>query len=195
MIDDSPWEKIEFTIVLPPRGQARTHQHVLTKKDGSLVRGKSGRAAIVNYKPAKQARDEESLMALAYRYRPAHPLKGPILLGIRAFLPIPKGIPDHFRYLAPERKKDAWFRLAALSGEVRPESKPDWDNLQKNLKDILKGVFFVDDAQVIGNLPDSGKYYGDPARWEVVVMYRRDRQDFEVRGSIQPASFIGKAAL
>jgi len=34
---------------------------------------------------------------------------------------------------------------------------------------VCKGVFWQDDKQVVEYLPGTGKYYGDPARWEIEI--------------------------
>ncbi len=56
-----------------------------------------------------------------------------------------------------------------VAGKIRPTTKPDLDNCIKNLKDVCKGVFWQDDKQVVEYLPGTGKYYGDPARWEIEI--------------------------
>ena len=73
------------------------------------------------------------------------------MLGIWAYLPIPK-------------KSKKWM-AAAMSGEIRPIVTPDLDNLLKHIKDCCKGIFWSDDKQVVGYLPETGKYYGSPPRW------------------------------
>lgn len=40
-------------------------------------------------------------------------------------------------------------RQAALDGEVRPQVKPDCDNLIKVILDALNGVAYADDKQVV----------------------------------------------
>ena len=52
---------------------------------------------------------------------------------------------------------------------TRPTTKPDLDNLLKQFKDCAKGIFWEDDKQVVEYLPGTGKYYGSPARWEIVI--------------------------
>lgn len=121
------------------------------------------RHAVINgvsrtYKAPKQAREEEALMALLVRHQPVEPLSGPLLLGVKAYLPIPASKPK------------AW-KAAALCGAVRPTTKPDLDNLLKHVKDCLSMLrFWGDDRQVVGYLPHTGKWYSDSPRWEIEIM-------------------------
>ena len=110
------------------------------------------------YKDPKQAKEEEALMALLGGYQPKEPMQGQLLLGVKAFLPIPAGKPK------------AW-KAAALAGTVRPTVKPDLDNLLKHVKDCLSMLqFWGDDRLVVGYLPHTGKYYSDRPRWEIEIV-------------------------
>lgn len=61
----------------------------------------------------------------------------------------------------------AWKREAALSGDVRPTSKPDGDNVAKIVMDALNGVVYGDDTQVV-SLTFS-KVYGERPGLSCVV--------------------------
>lgn len=111
------------------------------------------------YKAKEQEREEDKLIALLYRHRPAKPFEGPVWLGMKAYLPIPSS-------------KSKQWKTAALAGEIRPTTKPDVDNLLKHLKDCCKGIFWKDDKQCVGYLLGTGKYYGDPPRWEIEIIAR-----------------------
>lgn len=81
------------------------------------------------------------------------PLDGPLQLVVRMFFPIPASW--------PARRK-----AAALSGEIRPTVKPDWDNGGK-LTDALNLIVWLDDKQVVdGHVL---QFYSDRPRTEVVV--------------------------
>ena len=54
---------------------------------------------------------------------------------ITIYVPIPKAF---------SKKK----RLSALSGEIKPTTKPDIDNVCKSVLDGLNGIAYVDDKQV-----------------------------------------------
>lgn len=163
--DPDPWGYHVFTLVIPPRGQARARSTVLMDKDTNQPRRdpKTGRVIIIHHKEDKHELDEQKLEALMFQYRPAVPFKGPILLGVRAYFAVPQSKP----------KK---FQAAALAGEIRPEVKPDLDNIVKHVKDVGTGIFWGDDKQIVGYIAATGKYYGDPARYEIVIGYRKDMQ-------------------
>jgi Holliday junction resolvase RusA-like endonuclease len=170
--DLNPWRELRFTVPLPPRGKATQRGSVLLDKAGNPVRSsKTGRVVTLQYKSKDQARDEEKFSALMLNHRPAYPLRGPILLGLRAYLAIPQSVPDCYRDLAPEKGKAKWFREQAMAGYVRPLRKPDFSNIQKHVEDIMNGVFWVDDSQIVGIVEGSGKYYGDPQRYEITIRY------------------------
>ncbi len=117
------------------------------------------------YKDKRQAAEEEALMALLGPYQPAQPLQGQLLLGVKAFLPIPKSKPSWFTGKPKE------FQTLARKGVVRPTTKPDLDNLLKHVKDCLSKLrFWEDDKLVVGYLPHTGKYYSDEPRWEIEIL-------------------------
>lgn len=70
--------------------------------------------------------------ALAMRNRP--PVTFPVAADIIAYLPLP-------------RSKSRRWCDAALRGDIRPNVKPDWDNVGKQL-DGAKGIIWLDDKQV-----------------------------------------------
>jgi len=139
---------VKFTIILEPKGQKRARGRAFLV-DGKAIAGKPR-------KDEEQLLEEEKLLTLMYAHRPPEPLQGPLMLGVKAYLPIPKS------------KSKKW-QAAALAGEIRPTTKPDLDNCIKNLKDVCTGVFWLDDKQVVEYLPGTGKYYGEPARWEIEI--------------------------
>jgi Holliday junction resolvase RusA-like endonuclease len=140
---------IRFTITLPPKAQMRSRSRAVTTDDG--------KAFAMNYKAGKQRGEERKLEALLYEHRPAQPFDGPVWLGVKAYLPI------------PQSKSKGW-KAEALAGVVRPTTKPDLDNLLKQIKDCMTGIMWLDDKQVVGYLPGTGKYYGNPVRWEIEII-------------------------
>lgn len=139
---------MKITIPIIPKAQMRARHG----------RAKSGFS--VTYKADAQRRSEAELISLLEQHRPeGHPLEGPVFLLVKAFLPIPASWPQ---------KK----RAGATMGQIRPTSKPDLDNLVKNLKDCLTSLsFWQDDKQVVEYLPGTGKYYddGQGPRWEIEI--------------------------
>jgi Holliday junction resolvase RusA-like endonuclease len=88
------------------------------------------------YTPAK-TRDYESGLRYAASEAMAGrpPLEGSLSVRVTAYYPIPKSW----------SKKN---REAAHSGATRPNTKPDVDNLLKNL-DALNEIVFRDDSQIV----------------------------------------------
>ena len=64
------------------------------------------------------------------------PFKGPIKANIEVFIQVPKS----------DSKK---LKEAKLSGKIRPQIKPDVDNLCKTILDALNGLAYEDDKQVV----------------------------------------------
>lgn len=135
---------MKITIQLTPKGQRRARH---------TARGGFSRA----YKDPRQVAEENALEFALLASRPLEPISGPVLLGVRAYLPIPASRP----------KK---WKAAAVAGEIRPTTTPDLDNLLKHLKDCLTMMrYWVDDRQVVEYLPGTGKYYSDSPRWEIEI--------------------------
>jgi Holliday junction resolvase RusA-like endonuclease len=130
---------LRFTITLPPKAQKRDR-----------IGSRAGHG--FSYKDKGQRLEEDKLITLMYQHRPPRPLEGPLILSVNAFLPI------------PQSKSKKW-KAEALAGTVRPTTKPDCSNLVKNLEDVMNGVFFRDDCQLVGL--GISKFYGEPARWEI----------------------------
>lgn len=133
--------EISFTIPLAPRGQARARSSVIC-----------GHAH--TYKSGKQRLEEEKLSALIAPHRPPAPFSGPVELAVILYCPIPRSW---------SRKKQA----AALAGQICHVSKPDLDNAVKHLMDVLTGMVYADDKQIV--VLWAQKKYGEPPRWEVTV--------------------------
>jgi Holliday junction resolvase RusA-like endonuclease len=144
-------QPISFTLIIEPRSQLRHRT--------GQVRLKGGQVITKAYDCERTKLDNETLSALLLPHKPPVPLTGPLELTIDAYLKIPKGF---------SKKKTA----AALSGELRPITKPDLDNLAKKLKDRMgRGFFYEDDKQIVTETVR--KWYGDPPRWEVMLEQAR----------------------
>lgn len=134
---------MKFTIIIPPKAQMRARHTTFTTKAGQKIDK--------TYKHKDQEKEEDRLITLLMHYQPPEPLKGPLMLGLWIYRPL--------------LKKSKKWTSDALAGIIRPEPKPDLDNYIKHIKDCCKGTFWHDDAQVVGYMPEIGKYYGDPPRW------------------------------
>lgn len=109
----------------------------------------------VTYKSATQQANERTLEAMLLQYRPKTPLSGPLELSFCATFPVP-------RSWAKKRRE------AALRGKMWHTSKPDADNLCKQIKDAMTRLgFWQDDRQVA--VCHMEKLYGERGQWRVRV--------------------------
>lgn len=67
------------------------------------------------------------------RQRP-HP--GPVEVDINAYFPIPASWPKA-------------KQIRAGAGELKPSSRPDIDNIAKQVTDAMNGIVYLDDAQIV----------------------------------------------
>jgi Holliday junction resolvase RusA-like endonuclease len=119
---------IEIILAGVPRGK----QRVKVARDGH------------SYTPEKTVSFEGRLSYAAQQVMRARPLlEGALILDLVILVPVPKSKP---------RK----WREAALAGEIRPTTKPDFDNYAK-MVDALNMVVWVDDALVVRGVVD--KFY------------------------------------
>lgn len=65
-------------------------------------------------------------------------------------------------------------KAGKLSGEIRPTSRPDADNLLKCVQDALNGVAYHDDSQIVEVA--ARKWYSDAPRTEVYIARLDDDQ-------------------
>jgi Holliday junction resolvase RusA-like endonuclease len=130
---------ITFFVPGEPQGKARPRSSVVTKADGSVARGKSGRAVIRHYTP-KKTEDYEANIAVFYRQvKVGPPTIQPVILVLEIIHPIPESWPK-------------WKRELVAKGSILPVTKPDADNILKVVKDALNGVAWIDDTQVVGTI-------------------------------------------
>lgn len=138
---------IRLTIPIIPKAQAR---------DRITARGGFARS----YTSKEQRLETNKLLTLIMAQKPLQCHQGPVSLDIIAYLPIPKSKPR------------VW-REKALRGEIRPITKPDVDNYAKQILDVMNGVYFDDDRQVV-DLKVSKYYVGrdnpDPC-WQIIYLW------------------------
>lgn len=112
---------IEFTIPGSPKGKAR-HR---TTKTG------------INYTP-KETTQYENLVRMMFKQRyTGAPCNGLVTALIVACFPIPKATTIKNRSLMNERR-------------LKPQKKPDCDNIAKIILDSLNQIAYRDDSQVCG---------------------------------------------
>ena len=88
------------------------------------------------YTPKKTLEAEQFVQLIAQTQLGSEPLSGSLAVELLAICPIP----------ASWSKKK---RLAALEGHLRPETKPDFDNILKLYCDALNGSLWKDDRQIV----------------------------------------------
>ena len=99
---------------------------------------------------------KELVKMVAWDNRPQEPLQGALKLEVDV-------------YLVPPKKYHTKPKQALIaSGELRPTTKPDADNLVKGIKDGCSKIIWVDDAQVVEMVVR--KFYAMQPRAEVKVV-------------------------
>lgn len=102
-------------------------------KGNRIVKTATGRTFVARYTPAKVKHNSASLAAMMVKWIPSKPLEGPIGMAVWFHYPWLKGA---------TRKQKA-------SGQCWKDTKPDLDNLFKNLADTMQGCgFFRNDSQI-----------------------------------------------
>jgi len=103
------------------------------------VKPKQGdRSAVVNghvrhYQPKKVTSNANALVLLSKQYRPTAPLVGPLRLELM--------------FYSAWRKADS--KKVRAAGKAWHDTKPDWDNMCKQLCDVLQSAgFYANDSQL-----------------------------------------------
>ena len=134
---------ITFVVKGKPQGKARPR--VVTNKYTGRKHG---------YTPEKTM-DYENLIRWSFKDAGGQYMGDKLLeVEIKAFYPIPKS----------STKKQ---KLAIEQGKVRPQTKPDCDNIIKGVLDSLNGVAYYDDKQVV--CVTCNKYYDNTGRLEITI--------------------------
>lgn len=110
----------------------------------------------VTYKSESQKANERTLEAYLLPHRPKTPLSGPLELSFCAIFPIPRSW---------TKKR----REAALWGRMWHTSKPDTDNIAKQLKDAMTRLGFWQDDRQVAVYGRMEKLYGKRGQWRVRV--------------------------
>lgn len=110
---------------------------------------------VMVHTPAEVRKWQITAKSLAIEQMKGHnPMVGMLDVNIRVYLPVP---------LAMSKKKQA----LALSGAIRPITRPDCDNYSKSICDSLNQVAWRDDAQIVQL--SVGKWYSLKPRVEIEV--------------------------
>lgn len=70
-------------------------------------------------------------------------------------------------YFEIPKSKPKKFQEQARNGLIRPITKPDTDNIGKNIKDALNKIAFPDDSQIVTEIIE--KRYSDTPRAEILI--------------------------
>ncbi len=62
-------------------------------------------------------------------------------------------------YMAIPKSFSGKKKELALKGFIRPDKKPDWDNISKNICDALNGIAYPDDKAIVKG--SVNKYYAE----------------------------------
>ncbi len=132
--------------IVPPTATAQ--------QKGVFVR--NGRARF--FTKAKVRDAEDFLAALLAPHAPAEPLRGPVYFQARWCFPYRKSEPK---------------RVTKAGEEIPHTSRPDLDNLEKNLLDVLTRLrFWEDDAQVYAK--STAKAWGPSPYLSIVIKTRAE---------------------
>lgn len=149
--------RIEFTIDAVPVAQPRHKVSVITDRDGRVVKGQTGHAAMRHYidadHPVHQFKHDVRVLGIQAMNGQEIAAKGtPVVFEAIFLLPRP-GRLDVFTGRGKDKKRKY------PEGVIWNASKPDLDNLLKAVKDSLKEVVWEDDSQVVSYGPNHGKFY------------------------------------
>lgn len=134
---------MEFIVEGKPQGKARAR---------TFYNKNIGRMQSIT---PEQTKDYESLIRWSYKAAGGQYLNDSnVEISIAACYEIPKS------YSKAKRQ-------AALSGELRPTTKPDVDNIIKVVLDALNGVAYYDDKQVV--YVSCEKHYSDHGHLKIYI--------------------------
>lgn len=110
---------------------------------------------VVTHDAPKSKDFKDFVKLVAWKYKPSELITEPIKLKADIYLMPPKKY-----HTGPKRKLIA-------SGELRPTTKPDLDNLIKGIKDGCNKIIWHDDSQIVDMTVR--KFYSEKPRAEVTI--------------------------
>lgn len=138
---------IKFVVYGEPQSKLRAKARI-NRKTGSVYM----------YTPESTRNYEEGFAAQSLKNKPDTLITGAIKIGITICRTPPKSL----------SKKE---RELFANGELYPIKRPDLDNYIKICLDAMRGIYFIDDTQIIEFLPGTKKCYDLIPRVEVIVQY------------------------
>ena len=110
--------------------------------------------------PPKSRAYKELVKLVAWQNKPSEPIQEPIKLAVDV-------------YIVPPKKYHTKPKQALIaSGELRPTTKPDIENLLKGIMDGMTGIIYRDDSLVVELV--ARKFYDMTPRAEVIVEWAND---------------------
>lgn len=134
---------MEFILPITPTAQQRPRHARINGRD-------------ITYKSQQQKKNERELESALLPHRPKAPIEGPVELSFVATFPVPAS-------WTAKRKSDA------ISRRRWHTSKPDTDNLCKQLKDAMTRLGFWNDDRQVAAYGRIEKRYGERGEWLVTV--------------------------
>lgn len=130
--------KIKFTVPGEPQGKQRPRW-----------------SRVGTYTPRKTVVYETYIKEIFVISYPDYiPLEGALTMDIMAWLTIPKATSKKKKKLMEERI-------------IRPDKKPDWDNIGKVVSDALEGLAYKKDSQIVMGIVH--KFYSTRPRLEIEI--------------------------
>lgn len=115
-------------------------------------------AHVVTHDAPKSKSYKDLVKIVAWQNKPSEPILEPIKLEVDV-------------YIVPPKKYHTKPKQALIaSGELRPTTKPDLDNLVKGIKDGCSKIIWHDDAQIVEMIVR--KFYDMQPRAEVTVKWQ-----------------------
>ncbi|QPA56290.1 RusA family crossover junction endodeoxyribonuclease [Lysinibacillus sphaericus] len=136
--------KIEIPGVIQPQERPRFSR-----------RGKN----VVTHDAPKSKDFKDFVKLVAWQNKPSELITGPIKLQADIYI------------MPPKKYHTGPKRALIASGELRPTTKPDADNLIKGIKDGMSKIIWHDDAQIVEL--NVRKFYSEQPRAEVTIEWHQ----------------------
>lgn len=122
------------------------------------ITGRNGKDFIQSYQPSKVVHYAEWVKICFMQKYPEH---NPMIFKDKQL------VIKTVAYFEIPQSKSKKFKEQALQGSKRPITKPDTDNIAKNIKDALNKLAFPDDSQIVTEIIE--KRYAENPGAEVFI--------------------------
>lgn len=155
-------EGLSFTIPMPPKPQP---DHKISATPYFCKKTKKWRAMVKTYKIGTQV-EYEKRMHCYMKHFVNEMIKGPVILKVIGYMPIPKSMPKY-------KQKEA------MAGDLPHMKVPDNDNMQKQLCDCMtQSLSWIDDKIVQAVISVKRYDDGKGPRWRVAILPWLGFEDF-----------------